>query len=601
MSFFFDFTDTFSTLLSDGPDANMPLSHLLGHLSIDTGITTSALPKATPIAPIPHATKAPLYTKGHGDLYTKGHGDLYTKGHGDLTPAGLSNNAAPYARRGSHSSSVSSSCDEPLALFASNGPWGSYTPSAALSHSPSIAFASPHNSASHASPHNLSHGSTFAFTNGPATSAASTTSAAFPHPFAQMHPNSHPQTQTQTQTQTPTQTQTQSYSTSSSSCLSATASFSSSVLSDLDADLPTLPSFLEFAPSFAPSSADGNNPFLSSSPSQDSLLSGSFYSAASSVSSTTLHPLHQNHTYRHNLSYADQYQTSSASSAQSLLHSIALGSQLPAFSASATATSVSSSVSASSSMMGSFPSNTTPIPTPTSSPSPQLSTLHHTSFYPSKHGTSASSSSSSSAPLGPSVISPSVHGNRRSSASNISPPSAQSNAHNNAQDPHQVDPCNVFVKYLPADMSDDGLAELFQPFGDIISAKVMVDVKTGQSLGYGFIRYTTADEAYLAIAKMSGAQVGNKTLLCKLSNSSANQAASLSSNLYIKPLLPSTSEDDLYQLFAPFGRIIECKVMVDIHTGKSKQVGFVRYPQNQYLVLFIIQIYACIRPPPPLK
>jgi len=50
-----------------------------------------------------------------------------------------------------------------------------------------------------------------------------------------------------------------------------------------------------------------------------------------------------------------------------------------------------------------------------------------------------------------------------------------------------LDRCNVFVKYLPPDLTDDGLHALFQPFGDIISAKVMVDHISGNSLGYGCV------------------------------------------------------------------------------------------------------------------
>jgi RNA recognition motif-containing protein len=53
-------------------------------------------------------------------------------------------------------------------------------------------------------------------------------------------------------------------------------------------------------------------------------------------------------------------------------------------------------------------------------------------------------------------------------------------------DPDTLDKCNVFVKYLPPDLTDDGLHALFRHFGDIISAKVMVDHISGNSLGYGY-------------------------------------------------------------------------------------------------------------------
>lgn len=50
----------------------------------------------------------------------------------------------------------------------------------------------------------------------------------------------------------------------------------------------------------------------------------------------------------------------------------------------------------------------------------------------------------------------------------------------------QAQEMNVFVKYLPAEMGDADLRLLFSPFGTIVSAKVMLDVESGVSLGYGY-------------------------------------------------------------------------------------------------------------------
>eukprot|EP01122_Echinamoeba_exundans_P004368 TRINITY_DN143_c0_g2_i3.p1 TRINITY_DN143_c0_g2~~TRINITY_DN143_c0_g2_i3.p1 ORF type:complete len:776 (-),score=85.06 TRINITY_DN143_c0_g2_i3:26-2044(-) len=76
---------------------------------------------------------------------------------------------------------------------------------------------------------------------------------------------------------------------------------------------------------------------------------------------------------------------------------------------------------------------------------------------------------------------------------------------------------------------------------------------------------------------MSGHHIGNKTLLCKLSHGPSHSLSPPNDNLYIKPLLSTTSESDLRKLFEPFGPIRECKVMVDKNTGISRQIGFVRF------------------------
>jgi polyadenylate-binding protein len=50
-----------------------------------------------------------------------------------------------------------------------------------------------------------------------------------------------------------------------------------------------------------------------------------------------------------------------------------------------------------------------------------------------------------------------------------------------------VDVNNVFIKFLPQDVSDDGLRQMFVSFGVISSCKVMIDQATGKSLGYGYV------------------------------------------------------------------------------------------------------------------
>lgn len=52
-----------------------------------------------------------------------------------------------------------------------------------------------------------------------------------------------------------------------------------------------------------------------------------------------------------------------------------------------------------------------------------------------------------------------------------------------------MDATNVFIKYLPTDLTNTGLFTLFSQFGEITSCKVMVDPVTGYSLGYGYVDF----------------------------------------------------------------------------------------------------------------
>jgi CUG-BP- and ETR3-like factor len=70
----------------------------------------------------------------------------------------------------------------------------------------------------------------------------------------------------------------------------------------------------------------------------------------------------------------------------------------------------------------------------------------------------------------------------------------------------------LFIYHLPIDLTDADLATAFNPFGNVISAKVYVDRYTGESKGFGFVSYDSIMSAELAIEQMNGFQIGNKRL-----------------------------------------------------------------------------------------
>lgn len=48
---------------------------------------------------------------------------------------------------------------------------------------------------------------------------------------------------------------------------------------------------------------------------------------------------------------------------------------------------------------------------------------------------------------------------------------------------------NLFVNYLPARAGDDALCALFSTYGEVESCKVMIDLHTGLSRCFGFVKY----------------------------------------------------------------------------------------------------------------
>ena len=83
---------------------------------------------------------------------------------------------------------------------------------------------------------------------------------------------------------------------------------------------------------------------------------------------------------------------------------------------------------------------------------------------------------------------------------------------------------NVFVGNLPTDFSDERLAEVFDPFGIVLSAAIARDPNTGARLRYGFVDIATEKAAKAAIAGLNGTQVDGSKLSVQLSEKPAKKA-----------------------------------------------------------------------------
>lgn len=62
----------------------------------------------------------------------------------------------------------------------------------------------------------------------------------------------------------------------------------------------------------------------------------------------------------------------------------------------------------------------------------------------------------------------------------------------------------LHVGNLPKDVSNEQLDELARPFGTLESAEIVTDRSNGQSRGYGFLLYTSEEDARAAITGLDG-------------------------------------------------------------------------------------------------
>lgn len=71
---------------------------------------------------------------------------------------------------------------------------------------------------------------------------------------------------------------------------------------------------------------------------------------------------------------------------------------------------------------------------------------------------------------------------------------------------------NIYVGNLPYKVSDQELENVFEEFGDVISAKVIKDRESGRSKGFGFVEMADEQEARKAISELDGAEINGRTV-----------------------------------------------------------------------------------------
>ena len=71
---------------------------------------------------------------------------------------------------------------------------------------------------------------------------------------------------------------------------------------------------------------------------------------------------------------------------------------------------------------------------------------------------------------------------------------------------------NIYVGNVPFQTSEDQLKELFEQYGRVEQAKIIVDRATGRSKGFGFVEMGSQQEAEAAIKALNGKDMDGRAL-----------------------------------------------------------------------------------------
>ena len=68
----------------------------------------------------------------------------------------------------------------------------------------------------------------------------------------------------------------------------------------------------------------------------------------------------------------------------------------------------------------------------------------------------------------------------------------------------------LYVGNLAFSVTDDELMQAFTSFGNVLSARVVMDRMTGRSKGFGFVEIEDDGQADQAVDKMNGQTIGGR-------------------------------------------------------------------------------------------
>lgn len=182
---------------------------------------------------------------------------------------------------------------------------------------------------------------------------------------------------------------------------------------------------------------------------------------------------------------------------------------------------------------------------------------------------------------------------------------------------------HIFVGDLSNEVNDEVLYQAFSAFGSISEARVMWDMKTGRSRGYGFVAFRDRDHAEKALSSMDGEWLGSRAIRCNWANQKGqpsisqqqamaamgmspatsfsghhqfpaqgiqsydmiiNQTPSWQTTCYVGNLTPYTTQADIVPLFQNFGYVVETRFTSD------RGFAFIKMDSHENAAMAICQL-----------
>lgn len=72
---------------------------------------------------------------------------------------------------------------------------------------------------------------------------------------------------------------------------------------------------------------------------------------------------------------------------------------------------------------------------------------------------------------------------------------------------------NLFIANISQSVNEEALTALFSEFGQVVSAKIVIDKVSGNSKGFGFVEMANETQGQQALKRLSNASFFGKNLI----------------------------------------------------------------------------------------
>jgi len=114
---------------------------------------------------------------------------------------------------------------------------------------------------------------------------------------------------------------------------------------------------------------------------------------------------------------------------------------------------------------------------------------------------------------------------------------------------------DLIVLGLPWKTTEQELREYFEPFGEVLMAQVKKDIKTGQSKGFGFIRFSNYESQMRVLAQRH--MIDGRWCDVKIPNSKEGQIQQVPCKVFVGRCTEDMNAEDLKDYFSKFGEVTD--------------------------------------------